>query len=72
MRAENAQPARAGGVWRASAGRAAPHHPGQGEIAEALFLSPRTVQNHVKHILAKLGVESRTGAATYAVRQGFV
>jgi predicted ATPase/DNA-binding CsgD family transcriptional regulator len=39
-------------------------------IATALSLSERTVENHVLHILNKLGLESRTAAATYAIRQG--
>ena len=39
-------------------------------IAESLSLSERTVENHVLHILTKLGVESRTAAATWAVRSG--
>jgi DNA-binding NarL/FixJ family response regulator len=39
-------------------------------IAETLSLSERTVENHVLHILTKLGLESRTAAATYAVRHG--
>ncbi|HRA46864.1 MAG TPA: helix-turn-helix transcriptional regulator, partial [Thermomicrobiales bacterium] len=36
------------------------------EIAGVLFLSPRTVSQHVSSILNKLGVNSRTAAATMA------
>jgi non-specific serine/threonine protein kinase len=39
-------------------------------IADALSLSERTVENHVLHILTKLGLDSRTAAATWAVRNG--
>jgi len=39
-------------------------------IAEFLSLSERTVENHVLHILTKLNLDSRTAAATYAVRHG--
>lgn len=39
-------------------------------IGETLFLSERTIENHVMHILDKLGLETRTAAATYAVRHG--
>lgn len=42
------------------------------EIAEALFVSPRTVSTHVEHVLAKLDVTSRVQAATLAVRAGLV
>ncbi len=41
-----------------------------GEIAEALFISPKTASVHVTHILDKLGVNSRVEAATIAVRVG--
>lgn len=40
------------------------------EIAAELFISPRTATNHVVNIMNKLGVESRTAAATWAVRHG--
>ncbi len=42
------------------------------EIATALFISPHTVTNHVTSILTKLNLESRTAAATYALRHGLV
>ncbi|MDF3038272.1 MAG: hypothetical protein K0Q71_978 [Thermomicrobiales bacterium] len=40
------------------------------EIGAALFISPRTATTHVSHILAKLGVASRTEAAAWAIRHG--
>ena len=42
------------------------------EIAEALFIGRRTAQGHVANIMAKLGVNSRTAAATAAIAAGFV
>jgi len=42
------------------------------EIAEALVLSVRTVENHIAHIYAKVGARSRAEATTYAFRQGLV
>lgn len=41
------------------------------EIAAELFISPNTVANHVSNIMNKLGLESRTAVAAWAVRHGF-
>jgi non-specific serine/threonine protein kinase len=40
------------------------------EIADALFISPRTAKNHVASILPKLGAGSRAAAVAYALRHG--
>jgi NarL family two-component system response regulator LiaR len=42
------------------------------EIARALHLVEETVKSHVRHILAKLGVQSRTQAVLAAIRLGIV
>ncbi len=42
------------------------------QIAQALFISPRTAGIHVSNILAKLGVASRGEAAAIAHRGGFL
>jgi DNA-binding NarL/FixJ family response regulator len=42
------------------------------EIASTLNICEETVKTHVSHILAKLGVSSRTQAALFAVRSGLV
>ncbi len=39
------------------------------EIADALFISHRTVSTHVTHIFAKLDVENRAAVAAYAVHR---
>jgi NarL family two-component system response regulator LiaR len=42
------------------------------EIAEALFISEKTVKSHVSNILSKLHLADRTQAAVYAWKQGIV
>jgi DNA-binding NarL/FixJ family response regulator len=42
------------------------------EIAMSLGISYETVKEHVQHILRKIGVNDRTQAAVWAVRQGIV
>jgi DNA-binding NarL/FixJ family response regulator len=43
-----------------------------GQIAQELFISPKTASVHVTHILDKLGVSSRIEAAMIAARAGIV
>lgn len=40
------------------------------EIANALYISEKTVKNHITNLLRKLDVEDRTQAAVFAVSQG--
>ena len=42
------------------------------EIGEELGIARNTVKNHLRNILAKLGVRNRAQAAAYAVSQGLV
>ena len=42
------------------------------QIADKLVVSPSTIKSHVSHILSKLGVSSRTEAATLALRHRLV
>jgi two-component system nitrate/nitrite response regulator NarL len=44
----------------------------QPEIAEKLFISPKTVGKHIEHILAKLGVHNRAQAVALAVREELI
>lgn len=41
------------------------------DIAQALFLSVRTIEAHMRSIFDKLGARSRTEAALWAVRHGY-
>jgi RNA polymerase sigma factor (sigma-70 family) len=42
------------------------------EIAQKLYISPQTVQTHVRNILGKLRVHSKLEAVTFAVRHGAI
>jgi DNA-binding NarL/FixJ family response regulator len=42
------------------------------QIARDLFISPKTVKNHISNILMKLQIDNRIQAAVYAVRSGIV
>jgi DNA-binding NarL/FixJ family response regulator len=41
-----------------------------GEIGEALFISPKTASTHVSNIKGKLGADSRVGIVTIALKRG--
>lgn len=51
-------------------------HAGHGktnkEIGQALFISDRTVQGHLKNIYEKLGVSTRTEAVAFALQHGVI
>jgi DNA-binding NarL/FixJ family response regulator len=42
------------------------------EVAERLYISPRTVKNHLASAYAKLGARDRTDAVLRAVRRGII
>ena len=45
---------------------------GNGEIADTLSISKRTVETHVGHIYVKLGIRGRIQAVLHSIRQGLV
>ena len=42
------------------------------EIAEALFISPKTVERHRENIMRKLNLHSRSDLVRYAIRKGII
>jgi len=42
------------------------------EVAGALYLSPRTVGQHLRNVYRKLGVRSRTAATRAAIGRGLI
>jgi DNA-binding CsgD family transcriptional regulator len=40
------------------------------EVAEQLFVSPYTVNSHLRHVFAKLGIRSRVELARLATQRG--
>lgn len=42
------------------------------QMAELLFISPKTVGHHVQHIYDKVGVSTRVGATLFALQHGLV
>jgi DNA-binding NarL/FixJ family response regulator len=43
-----------------------------GQVAEKLIVSPRTISTHLRSIYNKLGVNSRSGATRFAVEQNLI
>ena len=42
------------------------------QIPGTLFLSPKTVGNHVQNVYAKIGVTTRAGATLFAIDNGLL
>ena len=42
------------------------------EVAERLFISPKTVGRHVENLYRKIGVSSRAAAAVFAMEHGLL
>ena len=42
------------------------------EIGKILFISEKTVKNHISSIFRKLNVQDRTQAAVFAIKNGIV
>ena len=42
------------------------------EIADRLFISPKTADHHIQHIYGKIGVSTRAAAALWAMQHAVV
>jgi DNA-binding CsgD family transcriptional regulator len=42
------------------------------DIAACLFISPKTVANHVEHVYAKIGTSTRAAAGLFATQHGLL
>lgn len=42
------------------------------QMADALFVSPKTVDHHIQHVYNKIGVSTRVGATLFALEHGVV
>jgi DNA-binding CsgD family transcriptional regulator len=42
------------------------------EIAEQLYISPKTADHHIEHVYTKIGVSTRAAAALWAMQHGVV
>ena len=42
------------------------------DIASVLFISPKTVANHIEHIYAKIGASTRARAGLFAMQHGLL
>ncbi len=42
------------------------------QIADRLFISPKTTDHHIQHIYNKIGVSTRAAAALWAMQHGVV
>jgi DNA-binding NarL/FixJ family response regulator len=45
---------------------------GNQEIAEKLFISPRTSETHRTNLMRKLGLQSQTDLVRFAIRKGLI
>ncbi|MDB6115848.1 MAG: two component transcriptional regulator, LuxR family, partial [Lacunisphaera sp.] len=45
---------------------------GTSEMAEKLFISPRTAETHRTNLMQKLGLQSQTDLVRFAIRKGLI